>query len=96
MLSGAKHSIKNKYTQIHYAGTAREVSENTIIMKPVVDCALDVFNKGLPDKMSTLVDIKNPKDLSEALEHALHIEERLGQTERVKVIRVILPHYASE
>ena len=45
--------------------------------KPVVDCALDAFIKGLLNEMSTLVDTKNPKDLGKALEHALHIEERL-------------------
>ena len=54
------------------------------MMKPMVDCALDAFIKGLPDEMSTFVDTRNPKDLSEALEHALHIEERLRQTERLR------------
>ena len=49
-------------------------------MKPVMDCALDAFIKGLPDGMSTFVDTRNLNDLSEALEHALHIEERLRQT----------------
>ena len=34
--------------------------------------------------MSTFVDTRNPKDLGEALEHALHLEERLRQTERVR------------
>ena len=80
LLSGAKHMIEDKYTQVHYAGTTHEISESTIMMKPVVDCALDAFIKGLPDEISTFVDTINPKDLSEALEHALHIEERLRPT----------------
>ena len=84
LLSGAKHAIEDKYTQVHYAGTPHEISESTIMMKPVVDCALDAFIKGLPDEISTFVDTINPKDLSEALEHALHIEERLRQTERLR------------
>ena len=41
------------------------------MMKPVVDCALDAFIKGLPDEMSMFVNTRNPKDLSDAL----HIEE---------------------
>ena len=84
LLSGAKHAIEDKYTQVHYAGTPHEISESTIMMKPVVDCALDAFIRGLPDEMSTFVDTRNPRDLGEALEHALHIEERLRQTERVR------------
>ena len=75
MLSGSKHAIEDKYTQIHCAGTAPEVNESTIMMKPVVNCALDAFIKGLPDEISTFVHTRNPKDLSEALEHAAHIEE---------------------
>ena len=51
--------------------------------KPVVDCALYAFIKGLPDEISTFVDTRNPKDVVKALEHVLHIEERLRQTERV-------------
>ena len=77
LLSGAKYAIEDKYTQVHYAGTTHEISESTIMRKPVVDCALDAFIKGLLNEMSTLVDTKNPKDLGKALEHALHIEERL-------------------
>ena len=80
-LRGAKHAVEDEYTQVHYAGTTHEISESTIMMKPVVDCALDAFIKGLPDEMSTFADTRNPKDLSEALEHALYIEERLRQTE---------------
>ena len=26
LLSGAKHAIENKYTQVHYAGTTHEIS----------------------------------------------------------------------
>ena len=54
------------------------------MMKPVVSCALDAFIKDLPDELPTFVDTGNPKDLVEALEYALHIEERLRQTERVR------------
>ena len=54
-------------------------------MKPVVGCAFEAFIKGLPDEMSTFVDTRNPKDFSEAIEHAFHIEKRLGQTERVRL-----------
>ena len=67
LLCGAKHAIKDKYIKIHYASTAHEVSESTIMMKPVVDCALDAFIKSLPDEMSTFVDTRNPKNLGEAL-----------------------------
>ena len=41
LFSEAKHAIDEKYTQGHYPGTTREMSENTVMMKPVVDCALD-------------------------------------------------------
>ena len=54
------------------------------MMKPVVDCAVDAFIKGFPGEMSTFVNTRHPKDLGEALKHALNIEERLGQTERVR------------
>ena len=84
LLSGAKHAFEDKYTQIHYAGTAHEINETTIMMKLVVNCALDAFIKGLPDEMSALVDTRNPKSLSEALEHVLHIDEKQKQTERVR------------
>ena len=36
LLSGAKHAIEDKYTQVHYAGTTHEMSESTTMMKPVV------------------------------------------------------------
>ena len=54
------------------------------MMKPVVDCALNAFIEGLPGEVSTFADTRNLKDLSEALKHALHIQERLKQTERVR------------
>ena len=70
LLSGARHAIEEKYT-----GTYGHTKESIIMMKPVVDCALDVFIRGLPDDISIFVDTRNPKDLSEAFEHALHAEK---------------------
>ena len=55
--SGVKNAIEDKYTQVHYAGTTHEISESTIMMKPVVDCALDAFIRGLPDFISTTVSL---------------------------------------
>ena len=56
------------------------------MMKPVMDCALNAFFRGLPDDMSIFVDTRNPKDLSEALEYALHIEERLNYAEKSRAV----------
>ena len=36
LLSGAKHANEYKYRQIHYASVTHEISESTIMMKPVV------------------------------------------------------------
>ena len=71
LLSGARHAIEEKYT-----GTYGHTKESAVIMKPVIDCALDAFIRGLPDDISIFVDTRNPKDLSKAFEHALHAEER--------------------
>ena len=51
------------------------------MLKPVLDCALDAFIRGLPDDMSIFVNTRNPRDVSDAMEYALHIEERLDYTE---------------
>ena len=77
LLSGARHAIEEKYT-----GTYGHTKESIIMMKPVVDCALDAFIRGLPDDISIFVDTRNPKDLSEAFEHALHAEERHKYSEK--------------
>ena len=71
LLSGARHAIEEKYT-----GTYGHTNESVIMLKPVVDCALDAFIRGLPDDISIFVDSRNPKNLSEAFELALHAEER--------------------
>ena len=71
LLSGARHAIEEKYT-----GTYGHVKESLIMMKPVIDCALDAFIRGLLDDISIFMDTRNPRDLSEAFEHALHAEER--------------------
>ena len=59
------------------------------MLKPVLDCALDGFIRGLPDDMSIFVDTRNPRDLSEAMEYALHIEERLDYTEKTRALASI-------
>ena len=64
-------AIEEKYT-----GTYGHTKESAIMMKPVIDCALDAFIRGLPDDISIFVDTRNPKDLNQAFEHALHAEER--------------------
>ena len=56
------------------------------MLKPVLDCALDAFIRGLPDDMSIFVDTRNPRDLSEVMEYALHIEERLDYTENTRAL----------
>ena len=81
LLSGAKHTLEEKYNA-RYA----DEPESSIMMKPVIDCALDAFIRGLPDDMSIFVDTGNPKDLSEALEYALHIEERLNYAEKSRAV----------
>ena len=63
LLSGARHAIEEQYT-----GTYGPTKESAIMMKPVIDCALDAFIRGLPDDISIFVDTRNPKDLSEAFE----------------------------
>ena len=75
LLSDARHAIEEKYT-----GTYGHTKESAIMMKPVIDCALDAFIRGLPDDISIFVDTRNPKDLSEAFDHALHPEERQKYT----------------
>ena len=48
------------------------------MMKPVIDCALDAFIRGI----SIFDDTRNPKNLSESFEHALHAEERHRDSEK--------------
>ena len=79
LLSGARHAIEEKYT-----GTYGHIKESVIMIKPVIDCALDPFIRGLPDDISIFVDTRNPKDLSEAFEHALHAEERQAYTQKAR------------
>ena len=43
LLNGARYAIEEKYT-----GTYGHTKESIIMMKPVVDCALDAFIRGLP------------------------------------------------
>ena len=81
LLSGAKHTLEEKYNASY-----GEEPESNIMMKPVMDCALDAFIRGLPDDMSIFVDTRNPKDLDEALEYALHIEERLNYAEKSRAV----------
>ena len=70
LLSGGRHAIEEKYTC-----TYGHTKESVIMMKPVNECALDAFIRGLSDDISIFVDTRNPKNLSEAFEHALHAEE---------------------
>ena len=76
-VSGARHTIEEKYT-----GKYGHTDESAIMMKPVIDCASDAFIRCLPDDISIFVDTRNPKDLSEAFEHALHAEEQQTYTEK--------------
>ena len=80
-MSGACHTLEEKYTRRY-----RQEKESNIMLKPVLDCALDAFIRGLPDDMSIFVDTRNPRDLSEAMEYALHIEERLDYTEKTRAL----------
>ena len=66
LLSGAKHSLEEKYSG--------SIDNTANMMKPVTDCALDAFIRGLPDEMLTFVDTRNPRTLDEAYEYALHVE----------------------
>ena len=77
LLSETRHAIEEKYT-----GTYGHTKESMIMMKPVVDSALDAFIRGLPDDISIFVDTRNPKDLSDAFEHALDEEERHKSSEK--------------
>ena len=81
LLSGARHTLEEKYTRRY-----GQEKESNIMLKPVLDCALDAFIRGLPDDMSIFVDTRNPRDLSEAMEYALHIEERLDYTEKTRAL----------
>ena len=56
--------------------------ESAIMMKPVIDCALDAFIGGLPGDISIFVETRNPEDLSEAFEHAMHAEKRQTYAEK--------------
>ena len=78
-MSGARRAIEEKYI-----GTYGHTKENAIMMKPVIDCALDAFIRGLPDDISIFVDTCNPKDLSEAFEHAQNADEPQTYTEKAR------------
>ena len=54
LLSKARHVIEEEYT-----GTYGHVKESLIMMKPMIDCALDVFISGLPDDISIFLDTRN-------------------------------------
>ena len=77
LLSGARHAVEEKYT-----GTYGHTNETVIMMKPVVDCALDAFIRGLSDDISIFVDTRNFKNLSKAFKHALNAEERHKYSEK--------------
>ena len=47
--------------------------------------SLDAFMKGFPDEINTSLVTKNPIDISEAFENSSYIEERLRQTERIRL-----------
>ena len=47
-------------------GTYGHVKESLIMMKEVIDCALDAFIRSNPNEISIFLDTNNPRDLSEA------------------------------
>lgn len=72
----SNHYIPEEYcTQ----GADRNVdaTESEYMIEPILSCALDSFARGFPSEISTFVYTRNPKDLSAAYAHALHIEEKL-------------------
>ena len=79
LISGARHTLEGKYTKKY-----GQEKESSIILRPIIECALDAFIRGLPDEISTFVDIRSPADGSEALEYALQAEERLRYTDKSK------------
>jgi hypothetical protein len=66
LISGARVSLQDKY-----GDSAQEM------LKPVYECALDAFLRGLPDEIARSVDTRDPKNLEEALQHAVRIETRM-------------------
>lgn len=86
LISGAKHALESKYNkryvEVGEEGRPQQKLESTIIMQPVIDCALESFIRGLPEEMSIFVDTRNPANLEEALEHAIRAEERQKYSEK--------------
>ncbi|XP_051161523.1 uncharacterized protein LOC127281712 [Leptopilina boulardi] len=87
LLSGARHALQAKYNARYRevqgdAVRIQETPESTIMMKPIIDCALEAFIRGLPEEMSIFVDTRNPANLEEAFEHALRAEERHKYSDR--------------
>ena len=80
LLSAAKYSLPEKYSG--------SIDNTTSMMKPVTDCALDTFIRGLADEMLTFVDARNPLTLDEAYEYALRVEERQRYTEQARVASI--------
>ncbi|XP_043464123.1 uncharacterized protein LOC122499714 [Leptopilina heterotoma] len=86
LINGARHALKPKYNKLfrEITNDERDIRrrECDIILQPIRDCALDAFVKGLPTEISKFVDARNPHNMEEALEYALHAEERENYSER--------------
>lgn len=78
---GAKHALEEKYPGNVEGST---IPRHQVMMIPIKDFALDSFIRGLPTDISTHVDTRCPRDISEALEFALHAEERDFYGERYR------------
>ncbi|XP_043461938.1 uncharacterized protein LOC122498320 [Leptopilina heterotoma] len=87
LISGAKHALdakyQHRYRQVEGAAVrVQEEAESTIMMRPIIECALEAFMRGLPEEMSIFVDTRNPANLEEAFDHALRAEERQEYAEK--------------
>lgn len=86
LISGAKHALGEKYgaryRRVNNDDEDNDIPVSEIMIKPIIDCALEAFIRGLPEEMSIFVDTRNPRNLSEAFEHALRAEERQRYSER--------------
>lgn len=80
MISGSRHALEPKYgvrkKELVENGRARQRTESNIILQPILECALDSFIRGLFTEISKFVNTRHPRDMDEALEYAVHAEER--------------------
>ena len=66
LVSGARLALEDSYGE-----------DADKMLRPIKECALEAFIRGLPDEIARAVDARDPKTLEDALKHATRVEARM-------------------